>query len=277
MKRVEATDGKHIYESKPAGADGRVVYDAVEQQTWHYLVDRQNKILEHRATNIFLEGVHQLQLHLEIPQVQDVSKKLKAATGWIIEPVPAVIDAEAFFQLLANKKFPAANFIRIPEEIDYLQEPDIFHEVYGHCPLLLQPDYANFMQEYGKLALTVKGKERMRLFRLFWYTIEFGLIREADQYRIYGGGILSSYKESLYALDNPNVQRVPLDLLTCFRTPFRIDILQPLYFVIPSFNTLFELCSRDLMKTVKLSIELGDLPPAFEAKAKQPEIEKEYL
>jgi len=254
------------YESKSPNANGRIEYSVEEQQTWKFLVARQNAVLEGRACSEFIKGVKLLNFENEIPQHFETTSILNQHTGWGVEPVPAIIPAEDFFKLLSNKKFPSANFIRTTEDIDYLQEPDIFHEIYGHCPLLTNQNYADYMEEYGKLALTVKGKERMRLFRLFWFTIEFGLLLENNKARIYGGGILSSYKETIYALENKAEKMNLDDPLTALRTPYRIDILQPLYFVIPSLSALFEIVKKDILGLAKLSLEMGDFAPKFPPK-----------
>jgi len=256
------------YESKPYGADGKVHYSAEEENTWRFLVQRQNRAIQGRACKEFLDGVEKLNFNNCIPQHNEITEILNSCTGWGVEPVPAIIPAEHFFTLLSKKRFPSANFIRIPEEIDYLQEPDIFHEIYGHCPLLTNQNYADYMQEYGRLALTVSGKERMRLFRLFWFTIEFGLLKEVNELKIYGGGILSSYKETLYALEN-TAEKIDLtDPLIALRTPYRIDILQPLYFVVNGLDHLFEIVKKDLVRLAKQSLTLPDFPPKFAPKDK---------
>ena len=254
------------YESKPAGSDGRVHYSEEEENTWRFLVQRQNKAVLGRACQEFLDGLTKLDFAKRIPQYFETSEILKSCTGWGVEPVAAIIPAQEFFTLLSKKKFPSANFIRIPEEIDYLQEPDIFHEIYGHCPLLTNQNYADYMEEYGKLALTVSGKERMRLFRLFWFTIEFGLLKDKDNLKIYGGGILSSYKETLYALENTSEKILLTDPLIALRTPYRIDILQPLYFVVESLSHLFEIVKKDLVNTTKESLKMSDFPAKFTPK-----------
>lgn len=259
------------YVSKQADANGIVPYTAEENHTWHRLITRQSKVVENRACDEFIRGLKILDLPLDqIPQNHEVSEKLKQQTGWSVASVPAVIPAEEFFGLLANKQFPAATFIRIPEELDYLEEPDIFHEIFGHCPLLTHPAYADFMHRYGKLALAANKKQRTRLFRLFWFTIEFGLIKTPQGLRIYGGGILSSKAETEYALDlthGPELE--DLDVRKVLRTPFRIDMIQPQYFLIDSFDQLYELLDQEIMKLVDEAIVLGDFPyhPSFLQKA----------
>lgn len=259
------------YVSKKPDVNGLVPYTALENETWAKLIIRQNEIVKNRACAEFMKGLEILNLPLDrIPQNHSVSEVLKKQTGWAVESVPAVIPAEEFFGLLANKKFPAATFIRIPEELDYLEEPDIFHEIYGHCPLLTNQAYADFMHQYGILALHASKKQRTRLFRLFWYTIEFGLINTQEGLRIYGGGILSSKAETEYALDkNKGPELESLDILKILRTPFRIDMIQPNYFVIDSFNALEKLLDPKIMNLVDEAILLGDYPyhPKFLQKA----------
>jgi phenylalanine-4-hydroxylase len=261
------------YESKTPDKNGYVEYNQVEKDTWAKLITRQNEIIQGRACKEFIEGIDKLGFNTTIPQLPDVTEALKSHTGWGVQPVPAIIPAEEFFKLLSNKKFPAANFIRTPEEMDYLKEPDIFHEVYGHCPLLTNQAYADYMQEYGKLALTVKGKDRMRLFRLFWFTIEFGLVMEDGEYRAYGGGILSSHNETQYAIDSDIPERVPLGAMTALRTPYRIDILQPVYFTVQKLSDLYSLLDQDLVKLAKESLELGNFPAKFEPASAETEEE----
>ena len=259
------------YVSKQSDANGKVPYTPQEDNTWNFLIERQNKIVENRACDEFILGLEKLDLPKDrIPQNHEVSEKLKFHTGWSVESVPAVIPAEEFFGLLANKKFPAATFIRIPEEVDYLEEPDIFHEIYGHCPLLTHPAYADFMEQYGNLALIANKKQRTRLFRLFWYTIEFGLVNTQKGLRIYGGGILSSKAETQYALDiNMGPELENLDIPKILRTPFRIDMIQPNYFVLNSFDELYKILDKNIMNLVDQAIELGDFPyhPKFLQKA----------
>lgn len=269
-------DKKSKYESKPTASDGNVYYSIEEENTWKFLVKRQNSAIQGRACQEFIDGIKILNFDEKIPQHFEITSILNASTGWGVEPVPAIIPAEEFFTLLAKKRFPTANFIRTPEDIDYLQEPDIFHEIYGHCPLLTNQNYADYMQEYGKLALTVSGKERMRLFRLFWFTIEFGLIKQNNQLKIYGGGILSSYKETLYALEN-TAEKIDLsDPLIALRTPYRIDILQPAYFVINGFEHLFEIVKKDLIGMAKKSLTMEDYPPKFPPKQKNNHEKESY-
>ena len=253
------------YISKMPNSQGFIDWTDDENKTWNTLIERQTEIVKTRACDQFLEGLDRIQFSRKsVPQHTEINQRLKSFTGWQVEVVPALIPAKEFFTLLANKKFPAASFIRIPEELDYIQEPDIFHEFYGHVPLLTFPDYARFMEEFGKLALSVDGKDRRRLFRIFWFTIEFGLLKVDNGYRAYGGGMLSSIHETVYSVESPIPQRVPYDTLTALRTPYRIDIPQPLYYVLNKFEDLYAILNQDLIKLLQDSKKMGDFEPLFE-------------
>ncbi len=171
--------------------------------------------------------------------------------------------------MLANKQFPVATFIRTREEFDYLQEPDIFHEVFGHCPLLTNPAFAHFTHTYGKLGLAASKEDRVYLARLYWFTVEFGLVKTREGLRIYGGGILSSPGETVYALESDTPQRHPLTPLDALRTPYRIDIMQPLYYILDQFDDLFSLAEMDIMSLVTEAKKLGLYEPLFPPKEKQ--------
>lgn len=257
---------KTVYVSKiPDSTTGLIDWTGDEHQTWNRLIQRQNQAVLTRACPEFIEGLDRIGfMHDRVPQHTEINRRLKDFTGWEVEVVPALIPAKEFFTLLANKKFPAASFIRTPEELDYIQEPDIFHEFYGHVPLLTFPEYANFMEEFGKLALSVSPKDRRRLFRVFWFTIEFGLLKTAKGIRAYGGGMLSSIHETVYCLESPIVKRQPFDALATLRTPYRIDIPQPLYYVLDSFQDLFKILDQNLVRLLEESKELGDFAPLFE-------------
>lgn len=259
---------KHVYESLPLDHAGRANYGKEENDTWSFLLNRQKELVKSRASKEFLKGVDFLNFTDHIPQHFEITDILKSHTGWGVEPVPALIQPEQFFTLLSKKRFPAANFIRIPEDIDYIQEPDVFHELFGHCPLLTNAPYAEFMHQYGKLALKADKKTQMRMFRLFWFTIEFGLINEDGHVKAYGGGILSSKSEVIYSVESEIPERRPLDPMDALRTPFRIDILQPIYYVINSYDDLFKLISLDPLKMAQESFLLPDFPPKFEKKKK---------
>lgn len=253
------------YVSRPVDEQGRAQYSKDEDQIWQTLITRQTPLLQDRACDEYVYGTQLLNLpHDRIPQCPDVSEILRDTTGWALEPVAALIPFEQFFTLLANRKFPAATFIRTLDELDYLQEPDIFHEIFGHCPMLTNPAVADFTATYGKLALKASPPDRAMLAKLYWFTIEFGLLKTEKGLRIYGGGILSSKGETLYALDDPRAIRKPFDVLDVLRTPYRIDIMQPIYFVIDSFDVLFKLIDMDLIGLIHQARELGMHQPLFE-------------
>lgn len=253
------------YVSKQPNLKGLIDWTSDENQTWNSLITRQTEIVRTRACPEFLEGLEKIQFTTtRIPQHLEINQRLKSFTGWEVEVVPALIPAKDFFTLLANRRFPAASFIRIPEELDYIQEPDIFHEFYGHVPLLTNPDYAKFMEDFGKLALGVSSKDRRRMFRLFWFTIEFGLVKTADGIKAYGGGMLSSIHETVYSVDSSIPKRESFNALTALRTPYRIDIPQPLYYVLDRFEDLFKILDMNIIDLLEESKALGDFAPLFE-------------
>ncbi|MBI5447163.1 MAG: phenylalanine 4-monooxygenase [Gammaproteobacteria bacterium] len=255
---------KTKYTAHPTDEKGKVAYTAEENAIWQELFQRQQKIVQNRACQAYLEGLSLLQLPSDrIPQCDEVSERLRQISNWCVVPVPALISADEFFTLLSQRKFPAASFIRLREEIDYLEEPDIFHEIFGHCPLLTEPVYADFMQEYGKFALQASEEDRHFLARLYWFTVEFGLIHTEEGLRIYGGGILSSKNETIYALEAPHAKRLPFSGLAALRTPYRIDIMQPVYFVIEDFQTLYNLLEHDIAGLIEQARQLGEYPPLF--------------
>ena len=174
--------------------------------------------------------------------------------------VPGLVPDEVFFEHLANRRFPAGRFIRKPEELDYLQEPDVFHDVFGHVPMLTDPTFADYMQAYGQGGMRALGRGQLHnLARLYWYTVEFGLIETAEGLRIYGAGIVSSRAESIFALDDPSPNRLGFDLERVMRTPYRIDDFQQVYFVIPSLKSL-------------LKATLQDFAPIYERLSEAPDI-----
>ncbi|BDM65184.1 phenylalanine 4-monooxygenase [Shewanella sp. NFH-SH190041] len=256
------------YVAKEANSDGTIEYSVSEHNIWQQLYQRQEGHLPQRACQAYLHGMDALQLPKHrIPQLSEVDDVLQQTTGWRTAPVPALISFARFFELLAHRQFPVATFIRSQDEFDYLQEPDIFHEIFGHCPLLTNTAFARFSELYGQLGLNASKDERVYLARLYWFTVEFGLLRNTHgDLRIYGGGILSSPAETLYALgDQP--QRKEFDLLDVLRTPYRIDILQPIYFVIDSIDMLNEISAQDIMLGIKSARQLGLHPPLFDPKS----------
>lgn len=254
-----------VYTAKPTDALGFVQYTPVENHTWQTLFNRQMTILDRYACPEHLDGIRKLALKTDaVAQIPDISQHLMAATGWKAQAVQALISAEEFFTLLSQRIFPVATFIRIPEELDYLPEPDIFHETFGHCPMLTHPTIAHFVEAYGHYALKAPADHLERLARLFWFTIEFGLIQTPQGLRVYGGGILSSYKETLYSIDDTFPKRKPFDLLETLRTPFRIDKMQGIYFVLQSFEQLFEILQgATLHQALEKACSLTDYPMRY--------------
>lgn len=275
---------KQPYLSHQPDSQGHIHYSDDENAMWQALLTRQAKQIPNRACSAYLEGLEKLNLpSMHIPQLHDIDEILQATTGWQTAAVPALISFGKFFKLLANKRFPVATFIRRFEDMDYIEEPDIFHEIVGHCPLLTHPAFAAFNETYGKLGLDASKEERWFLARLYWFTIEFGLVgSHPDNRRIYGGGILSSPSETVYALNgsdtlhqsNHQQQQQPqnqpehraFDLLDVLRTPYRIDHIQPIYYVIDDLDALFDIVDSDIMGKVKQAMALGLFEPTYAPK-----------
>ena len=256
------------YRAKQPGPDGKINWSINEHNIWAELYDRQVKLIPERACEQYLHGLSLLNLPSHrIPQLSEIDVVLEKHTGWKTAAVPALIDFSSFFALLANKQFPVATFIRSREEFDYLQEPDIFHEVFGHCPLLTNSSFAHFTHTYGKLGLAASKEDRIYLARLYWFTVEFGLVKTSAGTRIYGGGILSSPGETIQSLDSTLPARVPMNTLDALRTPYRIDIMQPLYYVLSDFNELFTMAESDIMGLVAHAKTLSLFKPLFTAKS----------
>jgi phenylalanine-4-hydroxylase len=215
-------------------------YTAQEHATWNTLFARQSAMLPGRAADEFLAGIDMLHLsRAGIPDFSELSDKLTRATGWQVVAVPGLVPDEVFFEHLANRRFVAGRFIRRPDQLDYLEEPDVFHDVFGHVPMLAHPVFADYIQAYGQGGLrAIRHGAIEKLARLYWYTVEFGLIRSGEGLKIYGAGIVSSRGESLFALDDPSPNRLGFDLERVMRTPYRIDDYQQAYFVIDSFDQL---------------------------------------
>ena len=223
-------------------------YGSGEHGVWKALFERQAKVLPGRACSEFLDGLAQLKLEAGgIPHLERMSDGLEKLTGWRVVSVPGLVPDEVFFDHLANRRFPAGQFIRRADQLDYLEEPDIFHDVFGHVPMLAHPVFADYMQAYGKggqRALT-EFHALKNLARLYWYTVEFGLIAKPEGLRIYGSGIVSSRTESIYAVESLSPNRIAFDLERVMRTDYRIDDFQESYFVIDSFDALFAETYKD--------------------------------
>jgi phenylalanine-4-hydroxylase len=216
-------------------------YSSAEDAIWNELFERQMEILPGRACGAFMAGLQKLHLGTAgVPDFDRLSEALGRLTGWSVVPVPMLIPDHVFFWHLANRRFPAGNFIRTRETFDYIQEPDVFHDVFGHVPLLTDPVFADYMQEYGKAGWKAMRYNRLKaLGALYWYTVEFGLIEEAGELRIYGAGILSGPREAVFALEAQSPNRIMLNVDRVMRTDYVIDDLQPSYFVIESFADLY--------------------------------------
>jgi phenylalanine-4-hydroxylase len=255
------------YESKIADARGRYAYTPEEDAVWGELFTRQMAYLRGRMTPDYLKGVETLGLNARaVPQVVDIDARLRVLTGAGVVGVPAIIPPTQFFGLLSQRKFPVATFLRRREDMEYIEEPDLFHEVFGHCPLLTDPDYAGFVERFGKTAVALGKPYSWRMFRLFWFTVEFGMIRTPDGLRGYGAGIASSPAEAAHATGGAP-EMLDFDLMTIFRMPYRIDILQPVYFVIDSFAQMARALDADVGAMIDEAKRLGDLPRRYDQAA----------
>jgi len=237
----------HVLDRPPEGANADWTipqhwdrYTAEEHATWDTLFARQATLLPGRASNAWLKGLDVLKLDKPgIPDFEALSERLMKLTGWQVVAVPGLVPDDVFFDHMANRRFVAGNFIRRPDQLDYLQEPDVFHDVFGHVPMLADPVFADYLAAYGR-----GGQRALRLGalkylgRLYWYTVEFGLVAEPVGLRIYGAGIVSSFSESRFALEDPSPNRIAFDMARVMRTEYRIDDFQQNYFVIPSFEEL---------------------------------------
>jgi phenylalanine-4-hydroxylase len=238
-------------------------YGAEDHAIWRRLFERQSKLLPGRICRAYLDGFEKLGVAADgIPDFERLSDILERATGWRIVAVPGLVPDPVFFRHLANRRFPATNWIRRPEQMDYLQEPDVFHDVMGHVPMLMNPVFADYMAAYGRGGLKALGLDALpKLARLYWYTVEFGLIRTEEGLRIYGSGIASSFTESVFCLEDPKVKRIAFDLLRVMRTDYRIDDLQEVYFVIDDFEQLFDATRPDFTPYYDELKRQGDIAP----------------
>jgi phenylalanine-4-hydroxylase len=241
-------------------AQGWENYSDAEHATWKTLFERQTKLLPGRACDEFVQGMRDLPIGAEqIPDFRRLSDVLMKRTGWQVVAVPGLVPDEVFFEHLANRRFPAGHFIRKPHELDYLEEPDVFHDVFGHVPMLMNPAIADYIQAYGVGGLRAQRLGKLaNLARVYWYTVEFGLVQQADGLRIYGAGIASSSTESVFALDDPSPNRIRFDLERVMQTHYRIDDFQESYFVIGDLDEL-------------LSLARIDFAPLYERSRGQPE------
>lgn len=255
------------YESKTSDASGDYSYTSEEHAVWGELFERQFAALKPHASRAYLDGQAALGLTKDaVPQVRDLDARLNEITGAGVKGVAALIPQEEFSTLLSERRFPVATFIRRREDMDYLEEPDIFHEVFGHAPMLTDEAFCQFMEKFGHLALTLNEDLLPHLFRLFWFTVEFGLIREGGARKVFGAGIISSPSELAHAVSHA-AEVVPFDMETVLRTDYRIDIVQPVYFEIESFEQLASVIETDIEAAIRKAMAKGDLPVKFETAA----------
>ena len=233
-------------------------YTAADHETYARLYQRQTALLPGLACDEFIAALPSLGQSTHIPQFDDINERLYKATGWQVVAVPGLIPEVPFFTLLSKRKFPVTDWIRTPQEFDYIVEPDVFHDLFGHVPLLFDPVFADHMQAYGAGGLKAHALGACEhLARLYWYTIEFGLIQQENGLRAYGAGILSSAGELVHAVKSRQPQRIVLDVLRAMRTRYKIDSFQQSYFVIDSFQQLFDMTAPDF---TPLYAQLAKLP-----------------
>ncbi|WP_029040572.1 phenylalanine 4-monooxygenase [Cucumibacter marinus] len=248
----EIQTSKNRYAEVPKHADYTIdqqweTYSAEEHDRWDRLMARQKAILPGRACDEYIKAVDTLELSEGgIPDFEKLSAKLKKLTGWEVVAVADLVPGEYFFEHLANRRFPAGAFIRPESEMDYLEEPDIFHDVFGHVPLLSDPRFADFMQAYGAQGVEARRRGALpNLGKYYWFTAEFGLINTPEGRRIYGAGILSSMGETQFALENPSPNHLKFDIRRVMRQDYFIDDYQPTYFVINDFDELLDFAHKD--------------------------------
>jgi phenylalanine-4-hydroxylase len=216
-------------------------YTPEEHATWRRLYSRMEQILPGRACDEFRHGLAVLGIESGIPDLARLTETLRARTGWSLVTVPGLVPEAIFFEHLAHRRFPVGRFLRRPDQLDYLEEPDIFHDVFGHVPMLVQPVFADYLEAFGWGACRAQGFGALEFIsRLYWYTVEFGLIRQPDGLRFYGSGIASSAAESVYCIEDPSPNRLQFELERVMRTRYRIDDFQESYFVIDSFEHVFQ-------------------------------------
>lgn len=257
------------YVAKSADADGRIAYSDQDDAVWRDLVHQQTHAVQAHCAAPYLDGHRLLNLPTDrVPQCVDVTTKLLPLTGWTVAPVPALIGFSTFFGMLAERTFPAASFIRSREDFDYIEEPDIFHEIYGHTPLLTHPLIAKFSEAIGQAGKRCNKADYAWLIRLYWFTVEFGLIKENGTIKALGSGLASSPTELIHAMTPGAAIQKPFDVIDVLRTPYRIDIPQPIYFVLDSLDQLISVTERDLVADIQTARTLGLHTPAYPPKEK---------
>ena len=255
------------YQAKIPDQYGRIAYSAEEDLVWRDLCAQQLPNVRKYAAKAYLDGLNVVQLPTtSVPQCADVSAVLRARTGWEVVPVPALIGFARFFAMLAERRFPAASFIRSRRDFDYIEEPDIFHEIFGHIPLLSDPRFAAFSHAIGQTGLRADKADYAWLIRLYWFSIEFGLTTEAGRIKALGSGLASSYTELPWSVSADGPERRGFDVIDMLRTPYRIDIHQPVYFVIDDLDALFAAATRDLLADIAQARSLGLFAPTYPAR-----------
>ena len=238
-------------------------YTPQEHAVWKMLFERQSKLLPGRACDEFVRGMQDLPIGPDqIPNFEQLSETLSQRTGWQIVAVPGLVPDDVFFEHLAHRRFPAGHFIRKPHELDYLEEPDVFHDVFGHVPMLMNPAIADYIQAYGEGGLRAKRLGVLeKLARVYWYTVEFGLVKQPDGLRVYGAGIASSATETVFSVEDDSPNRVAFDLERVMRTNYRIDDFQETYFVLDNLNDLLELARIDFAPLYERVAGASDFEP----------------
>ena len=238
-------------------------YTPQEHAVWKTLFERQSKLLPGRACDEFVRGMQDLPIGPDqIPNFEQLSETLSQRTGWQIVAVPGLVPDDVFFEHLAHRRFPAGHFIRKPHELDYLEEPDVFHDVFGHVPMLMNPAIADYIQAYGEGGLRAKRLGVLeKLARVYWYTVEFGLVKQPDGLGVYGAGIASSATETVFSVEDDSPNRVAFDLERVMRTNYRIDDFQETYFVLDNLNDLLELARIDFAPLYERVADASDFEP----------------
>lgn len=255
------------YRAKEPDAKGFIAYTPEEDAVWSDLVVQQMPNVRSHCAAPYLQGLALLDMPMaKVPQCPDISDKLRDLTGWQVAPVPALIGFGRFFAMLADCTFPAASFIRSRKDFNYIEEPDIFHEIFGHTPLLTDPRFAAFSQVIGETGTRASKQDYAWLIRLYWFSIEFGLMRENGQIKALGSGLASSPTELIWSVTDPAAERRGFDVIDILRTPYRIDIHQPVYFVLDSLDDLFAAAERDLLADIARARSLGLFAPKYPPK-----------
>ena len=255
------------YVAKVPDSRGHIAYTDEENAVWADLYAAQEANVQRYMAREYLDGLMRLDLPKDkVPSCADISDRLMDLTEWRVQPVPSLIGFETFFGMLSQRIFPAASFIRSRDDFDYIEEPDIFHEIFGHTPLLSDARFAAFSHAIGKAGQKAGPKDYSWLIRLYWFSIEFGLRKQDGGIKALGSGLASSPTELVYSVTSDIPDRDPFDILTILRTPYRIDMHQMGYFVLNDPEELFEAADRDLLADIRSAQSLGLLPNKFPEK-----------